>query len=324
MKHPTGRAPVLSSDTVATRDLSKRATSKLDILQYYEEAGPDYASWSPQFHMHFGYYRRGLRPWRLEPMLDEMTRQVVRRLDLAGTGQLEASSSPPLRLLDMGCGLGASLRLVARENFAFTVDGVTLVPSQAKTATELTAACGLQDRARIHRQTYTATHFPKATFDGAYAIESACHGEGLSKRLFVKEAARVLKPGARLVVADGFFRGKPPSGPFLRWVTRVVSSNWAVDTFAEIGAFTQALEDAGFQEVTIEDVSWRIAPSVLHVPRVTLAFLFRRLLAERLKLSRLRWGHLLACVLSPVLGMARHRFAYFIVSAKRRSTEEGG
>ena len=23
--------------------------------RYYEEAGPDYAAWSPEFNMHFGY-----------------------------------------------------------------------------------------------------------------------------------------------------------------------------------------------------------------------------------------------------------------------------
>ena len=290
--------------------------SGVDVVRYYEEAGPDYESWSRQFHMHFGYYRRGLRPWRLEPMLDEMTRQVVRRLDLP-PDEGQPDSTAHVRLLDMGCGLGASLRLVAAESSAFLIDGVTLVEGQARKARELTEAAGPTGRARIHQRSYTATLFPDATFDGAYAIESACHAEGLDKRAFVEEAARVLKPGGRLVVADGFFRGRPPRDPLLRWVTRVVSSNWAVETFAEIGSFTGALKEAGFREITVEDISWRIAPSVLHVPRVTLAFLFRRLLAERLRLSRVRWGHLLACVLSPVLGMARHRFGYFIVSATK-------
>ncbi|MCH9646788.1 MAG: methyltransferase domain-containing protein [Deltaproteobacteria bacterium] len=299
--------------------------SKVDLLQYYEEAGPDYEAWSQHFHMHFGYYRRGLRPWQLEPMLDEMTRQVVRRLALP-EAQSEPVCSEPIReqkkyrhrLLDMGCGLGASLRLVAAENPDIVVDGVTLVPWQVRKAKQMTEDSGLADRARVHQQSYTATEFGPATFDGAYAIESSCHAEGLHKRAFIEEAARVLKPGSSLVVADGFFKGRPPRGVFLSWVTRVVSSNWAVETFAEIGSFTKALREAGFQDIEVEDASWRIAPSVFHVPRVTLGFLLRRLIKERLRLSRVRWGHLLACVLSPVLGMARARFGYFIVSAKKK------
>lgn len=302
---------------LGTQESVQESGGKVDLLRYYEEAGPDYEAWSQHFHMHFGFYRRGLPPWRLEPMLDEMTRQVVLRLDLPKTeGQL--GSSEAVRLLDMGCGLGASLRLVAAENPDFVVDGVTLVPWQVRKARELTEATGLADRARVHQQSYTATDFPAASFDGAYAIESACHAEGLDKRAFIEEAARVLKPGSSLAVADGFFKGRPPRGPFLTWVTRVVSSNWAVETFAEIGSFTEALREAGFHDIEVEDICWRIAPSVLHVPRVTLAFLLRRLIEERLRLSRLRWGHLLACVLSPVLGMARSRFGYFIVSAKKR------
>jgi hypothetical protein len=36
-----------------------------------------------------------------------------------------------------------------------------------------------------------------------------------------------------------------------------------------------------------------------------------------LRLGRMRWGHLLACILSPVVGMARSRFSDCIVTAKR-------
>jgi len=291
-----------------------------DVLSYYDEAGPDYEAWSQHFHMHFGYFRKGLYPWRLEPMLDEMTRQVVGRLELEDLekDEVQRDSDPPLRVLDIGCGLGASTRLAVSESSSLQVDGVTLVPGQAQRAQQLIEFEGLESRARVHRQDYTAMTFPASTFDGAYAIESACHARGLDKIALLEEAARVLKPGARLVVADGFFRGGPPRGRFLSWVARMVASNWAVETFAEIQAFRDALEKVGFHDLRVEDISWRIAPSAAHVPRVTLVFLFRRLMKERLRLSRVRWGHLLACILSPVLGMARHRFGYFIVSATRK------
>ena len=32
---------------------------QIGIEEYYSEAGPDYAAWSPEFNMHFGCYRAG-------------------------------------------------------------------------------------------------------------------------------------------------------------------------------------------------------------------------------------------------------------------------
>ena len=35
--------------------------------RYYEEAGPDYAAWSPHFNMHFGFFRWGINPSAVKP-----------------------------------------------------------------------------------------------------------------------------------------------------------------------------------------------------------------------------------------------------------------
>jgi len=47
----------------------------------YEEAGRDYATWSPNFNMHFGFFRRGMNPFSREAMLDEMKQEVLHRLN---------------------------------------------------------------------------------------------------------------------------------------------------------------------------------------------------------------------------------------------------
>jgi hypothetical protein len=46
------------------------------LIAYYEEAGPDFGQWSAGFNMHFGFYRPGMNPFRREPMLNELNRQV--------------------------------------------------------------------------------------------------------------------------------------------------------------------------------------------------------------------------------------------------------
>ena len=105
--------------------------------------------------------------------------------------------------------------------------------------------------------------------------------------------------------------------PVLRFGYEKVSRNWAVETFAELSPFVASLRQNGFRDITVEDISLCIAPSVMHVPLATLRFLASELWRSKLRLGRVRWGHLLACVLSPAVGMARSRFSYCIVTAKR-------
>ena len=45
---------------------------KVSLEEYYTEAGADYAAWSPEFNMHFGYFRWGMNPFDRERMLEQM------------------------------------------------------------------------------------------------------------------------------------------------------------------------------------------------------------------------------------------------------------
>ncbi|MBC8869677.1 MAG: methyltransferase domain-containing protein [Planctomycetes bacterium] len=280
-----------------------------DVVRYYCETGQDYEAWSRKFNMHFGYFRLGMNPFVLERMLDEMTRQVIVRLGL--------DYDEENRLLDMGCGLGASARLAAREFSGLRIDGITLVPWQVEQARRLAAEDGLHGSITFHQDDYTDASFADDTYDGIYALESACHAAGYDKEGFVREAARMLKPGRRLVVADGFLKGTQRMNPLLRWCIGRVSKNWALETFAELDHFTDCLERNGFEDVQVEDISWQIAPSVMHIPWVTARFLVHELFKTRLRMNRVRWGHILACVLAPLVGMARTRFAYCLVTARK-------
>jgi len=57
-------------------------TKHQKIIEYYEEAGLDYAAWSPQFNMHFGYWKWGMNPFNLEAMLNQMNQEVLNRLGI--------------------------------------------------------------------------------------------------------------------------------------------------------------------------------------------------------------------------------------------------
>jgi len=42
-------------ESIAATISVERVVPQIGLEQYYGEAGPDYAAWSPEFNMHFGY-----------------------------------------------------------------------------------------------------------------------------------------------------------------------------------------------------------------------------------------------------------------------------
>lgn len=270
------------------------------MVRYYQEAGPDYRAWSPAFNMHFGYWETGMNPLRREAMLERMN-QIV--------------TAPMLgrrRVLDMGCGVGASARSLAKRSTWTKVAGVTIVPWQVERAWEMTPR---DLRVEFCEEDYTQTGFADEAFDGAYAIESFCHGTGRDKAECLREAHRVLRKGGELAIADGFVRHSNPLGGWLARIHRRICQCWSMDTLPVLPEVLACLRDTGFQVTAVEDISWRVAMSVAHVPFVTARFLLSELAGKRRKLNRERWNNLLAPLLTGVVGLARRHFGYYILRA---------
>ncbi len=161
-----------------------------DLIRYYSEAGPDYAAWSPAFNMHFGFARMEGNPLGRETMLERMNQEVLRR---AAVGEPGVD-----RLIDLGCGLGATARHAVARFPQVHVTGVTIVPWQVRRARELAAEAAGGDRIEILRADYQSTGLAAKSFDAAYAIESSCHGDGAGKSKLLREAHRLLRRGGRL------------------------------------------------------------------------------------------------------------------------------
>jgi SAM-dependent methyltransferase len=283
------------------------AVSPDSFQRYYEEAGPDYAAWSPGFNMHFGFFRRGMNPFRREAMLEEMNLEVLKRLD------------PPAaraRILDMGCGLGATLRSFARRLPSADLHGITLVPWQIEQGRLLNQASPEGARITLRLSHYEQTSYPGSSFDAAYAIESSCYAAGAGKARFLSEAHRLLRPGGRLVVADGFLGPGRLRGPQCS-ILRTLCDCWAIDSLGEIEPFRRNLEDLGFKDIVVEQIQARVTPSVLHVPIVTVQFLLASVLFGRRKMTRARWNNILAPILLPFVGYPVGPVAYYLVSATR-------
>jgi len=276
--------------------------------RYYEEAGPDYAAWSPRFNMHFGYFRAGMNPLDREAMLEQMNREVA---DL-----LRLDRSPAPRILDMGCGVGATLRSFARVRPGAELHGITLVPWQLEQGRRLNEASPETSNIHLALADYEKTGFPEQSYDAVYAIESSCYGTGASKSRFIREAHRLLRPGGRLVVADGFLNGRKFLGP-QRTIFRKLRDCWVIDTFGDTGDFTCELQRAGFRDIVVERIQGRVTLSVFHVPFVTLKFLLTDVLFGPRQMTRARWNNVLAPVLLPFVGFPVGPVAYYLISATR-------
>jgi SAM-dependent methyltransferase len=190
-----------------TQSKTTRVTDHGRIIRYFEAAGLDYAEWSRAFNMHFGYYRPGTNPFRLEGMLDEMTAQVYDRLAIKDL-------SEPL-VLDLGCGLGTSSRYMANRHPDAQFVGATVTPWQVEKGNRLTEAADLENRVLVMEADYLSLPCRIESADATFAIESACYARGKDKWDFIDALHGTLKPGGRFAVADCFRRNTRPMPKFI-------------------------------------------------------------------------------------------------------------
>jgi ubiquinone/menaquinone biosynthesis C-methylase UbiE len=292
--------------TLETPTAAATGVTPVSFQRYYEEAGPDYAAWSPHFNMHFGFFRWGMNPFRREAMLEQMNQEILHRLRLTGES----------RILDMGCGLGAALRSFARSLPKADLNGITLVPWQLEQGHQLNNACAEGQQITLTLGDYEHTTYPSATFDAVFAMESSCYSQGENKSAFLQEAHRLLRPGGRIAVADGFLGPGKLRGP-QKPIYRKLCECWAINTLGEVDQFARELERLGFSDILVEPIQARVTPSVLHVPWVTLKFLLTTVLFGERKMSRARWNNILAPILLPFVGFPIGPMAYYIISATR-------
>jgi SAM-dependent methyltransferase len=285
------------------------ANAQIGLEQYYSEAGPDYAAWSREFNMHCGYYRNGANPLDRESMLEQMNAEVLARL------QVDGLEKP--RLLDLGCGLGATLRSFARRLPHASLLGITRVPWQVEHAQALNYAAGCYARVRVIKRDYQDTLLPASSYDGAYALESSCYAHGADKGTLLVEAHRLLRPGGRLVVADGFLGRGQFRGALQRRIYRRLCECWVIENFGRLHLFIARLEQLGFTNITVEHLQWRVAPSMAHIPWVTLKFLLTDVVCGNRKMTRARWNNVLAPVLLPLVSAPLGPVTYCMVAATK-------
>lgn len=200
------------------------------VADHYDELDGIYrALWGE--HVHHGYWQTGR----------EAAGEAVAALsDLVGA---RLGFGPGDRLVDIGCGYGATARRFADRGAIVT--GFTLSKAQRDAATP-------HPGVTLHVRDWLANGHDPAAFAGGYAIESSEHMR--DKPLFFAEARRVLRPGARLVIC-AWLADEQATRWQRRHLLEPICDEGSLPSMGTAAEYRAMAEQAGFACLAYEDIS---------------------------------------------------------------------
>ena len=202
-------------------------------------------------HVHLGFYGNPARRRDFRLAKDDFVHELVR---WSGLDRLPPGS----RILDVGCGIGGSARLLAL-HYGFDVLAISISPAQIARARALTPP-ELEDRCRFAVMDALALDLPDRGFDAVWSVEAAPHMP--DKQRYVDELLRMLRPHGRLAMAD-WNRRDPVEGAMdrlERWVMRQLLDQWAHPEFASIAAMCRAFNCSPWAEgLQVDSADWTVA-----------------------------------------------------------------
>jgi tocopherol O-methyltransferase len=162
---------------------------------------------------------------------------------------LLSTSSDPLHVVDLGCGVGASMCYLA-ERLPIRGTGVTLSPVQARLAAVRIREAGLSNHLTCVEADYCDLPSGIERADLAYAIESFV---GPAPDRFFAECRRLVRPGGLLVICDDF-RRSIASPAASRAIDRFCRG-WHINTLLRRDELRALAHTAGFEHESTTDLS---------------------------------------------------------------------
>lgn len=200
-------------------------------------------------HMHHGYYGPDGKEAK-----DHAQAQADLALELLRWGGIESAR----RILDAGCGVGGSARLLA-QMYDAEVLGCTLSPVQAEQGRKYNEAAGLEDKVEIRAQDMMALSPADGPFSLVWSMESAEHIR--EKQQMLELFHELLEPGGKLLMATWFHRPIPPElKPDEKKLLEGIYRYYHLPPMVSIPELEIMAKSSGFEQVETADWTNAVAP----------------------------------------------------------------
>lgn len=199
---------------------------------------------------HFGYYDKDTYwPFPISKALRAMEDRLFELLDLpAGS-----------KVLDAGCGVGHVAIHMARRGLR--VQCIDLVDRHIEKAKRYFKAEGLQDSITVARGDYHHLDgFASDSLDGAYTMETFVHAT--DPEAAMAEFFRVIRPGGSIVMFE-YDHNELDKAPKEAQKSMNMINRYAAmpaNHRFEKGVLRKIMEEAGFRDVVVKDLSENIRP----------------------------------------------------------------
>jgi len=209
------------------------------VAQHYDSLDRFYREiWGE--HVHHGLWRTGRETAAVA--VENLVALVAERLDLR----------PGQQVCDVGCGYGATARLLA-DRYGCNVVGLTL------SAAQLAYAESRHPRANpwLMRQDWLDNGFAAASFDAVFSIESSEHM--VDKARFFAEVARTLRPGGRFATCV-WLAAENPGPAATRYLLEPICREGRLPGMGSESEYRAMMAEAGLAVTGFEDLTrqvWR-------------------------------------------------------------------
>lgn len=288
------------------------STSKIDL--YFEEKWKIFEKWwcaDETLGIHYAYYNEKTNNFKNAIL--NMNNLIAELLCL--------NKDKPEKILDIGCGVGGTSIYLGKKYSKNQFTGITSSSRQVQIGKKYIRENNLKN-VKILPGDFNKTDFCNNYFDGAFAIESVGYNENIKD--FVSEMYRILKPGGKLVVLDGF-QNDMRINPVLKKIYEsfLFGRGYQKKNLPLIDIYRKLLENNGFEDIYIKDISKNVAKSQIRGMIIGIPFFISYVLKYIFSLGKYNRSSnffdfsMGVSVLTPIIAL-KNISRYYLTTAKKR------